>query len=1635
MPTSRPLFFAMLALLIAPATLAQIPNATDTTATPAPGAHDYFHSPVETVNPANGSVSIRIPVRMPQGRQFTLPFSFAYDSNGAFYIGQLPNGSTPRYMAGPTVLGSEGGWSYTYPILSFFGGTWTIPGSNDHNITCHGSTNYVFQDPNGDRHNLGLSVSPNVASPDGYDNCNEGIQQDGEFTTGGEGPILATTSIPSGNTGTFPSVSLTDGNGTGYALPGGSPGTSALTTLATSVTDRNGNAVTLSNSSGAITYTDTIGRTALHTSGMGANPDTITVGGLSSPYHVYWTTASANFSLNMLNLEPGVDQTCPTSLSGSSTVISSVVLPDGRQFTLTYDSTYGMLTKIVYPSGGYVRYVWGLNPQAEAGQWAYTSNGIIYGWSCRYDFPAVSDRYVSYDGSNEVLHQHFAYYTDWSNNTTPNWNYKTTTVTTTDLVRNTSFTTVYTYSALNTAFVPNCGSCSLTDQIPVEQSIVYKDIGGATLKTVTKSWKNVRLLQSEETTLDNGQSSLKVYCYNTWEEATETDEFDLGTGTPSGACASVPSGSTSGPLLRKTATTYATFTPHIVNLPATVVTYDGSGNRVAETDSPSYDANGNLLTQTKDCFALPGGQGCSQGNSTTKYTYDSHGQILTMVDPRNNTTSYSYTDSYSGCGGNAPPTNPSDAYLTKVTYPQTSGVNHIVNYCYDYTKGLMLSSTDENNQTTTYAYSDALDRLTQTNYPDGGQITYAYNDAGPTPTETTTKKMNSSQSIVSVTTMNGLGVAVQTQLTSDPQGTVTTLTSLDGLGLAYKVYNPYRSGSDPTYGYATYVYDALGRTKSVTKPDGSVVSTTYSGNCTTVTDEAAKTRKSCTDGLGRLKQVFEDPSGLNWETDYGYDGLDDLTSVVQGGSRNRSFSYDSLKRMTQSNNPESGSISYGYDANGNVATKTDGRSITSTYSYDALNRVTGVTYSNGDHSLAYTYDQSACLGQSACYNIGRRTTMTDAGGAEYLAYDKMGRELVEQRTTNSVTKSATYTYDLEGDLATLTYPSGRTVTYTYDSAGRPSEAQDIANGVNYAYGSCANGLSSSGACYAPQGALSMIQNGANLVATYLYNTRLQPCWMYASTGTALAANAACTASDPGPGNILDLQYNFNLGHDNGDVLGITNKRNSLRTQTFTYDAVNRIATGYSTATYSTGSSVCWGETYTYDQWANLYANGVLSSSYNGCVQDPSFTVSPTTNNQFSGYSYDSSGNILNDGNAYAWNGESEIKTAAGVNYTYDGDGNRLQKSNGKLYWYGAGTEILDESDLSGNFTNEYVFFGGKRIAMRNVSTGVIYYYEEDMLGSSRTIVQAGQTSPCYDADFLPFGYEKAVTSTCAQNYKFEGKERDAETNNDDFGARYYSSHFGRWLSADWSSVPAPVPYANLTNPQTLNLYGMVGDNPESFADLDGHCGAPGSPSDNCGNTYTSTTGIKHPTAGACVNPGTSTCPSQTTAGAGNQQDQKDANQSAQGFWSRLGHGLSNLFHGHSWSYIKATVTVEQGPMHILPSEPIGYVTAGTDAAGVVAALSDYGKLGAASAVISLANDRSPQNIILTGAGFLPELSVPSSVIGAESDLLNFEVQTVGKGMINAIPADKIPDGNGHLIDSPNATAATNMCEALGGNGC
>jgi len=329
---------------------------------------------------------------------------------------------------------------------------------------------------------------------------------------------------------------------------------------------------------------------------------------------------------------------------------------------------------------------------------------------------------------------------------------------------------------------------------------------------------------------------------------------------------------------------------------------------------------------------------------------------------------------------------------------------------------------------------------------------------------------------------------------------------------------------------------------------------------------------------------------------------------------------------------------------------------------------------------------------------------------------------------------------------------------------------------------------------------------AGLNASYTYNNRLQPQEIKASSTWGMA---------------IDLTYSFvdpsttkNAGH----VYSIANNLNASRSQNFTYDQLNRIA---SAGTVGTTGTTCWGYQYSYDAWANLLSQAAWSPNYNGCTQTNMAPVTADANNHISGLTYDPSGNTLTDGvNTYVWDGESQLKSAGGVNYLYDGDGRRVAKVGTKLYWYGSGGETLAETDASGNNADEYIYFGGRRVAKQNPNQGTTQYLE-DMLGTSRVVTQS--TGVCYDADMTPFGGERAYTDSCPPTFKFEGKERDTETGNDDFGARYYSNRLGRWLSSDWSAIPVAVPYANLSNPQTLNLYAMVSDDPESFADLDGHC--------------------------------------------------------------------------------------------------------------------------------------------------------------------------------------------------------------------
>src|SRR6185437_10995075 len=188
-----------------------------------------------------------------------------------------------------------------------------------------------------------------------------------------------------------------------------------------------------------------------------------------------------------------------------------------------------------------------------------------------------------------------------------------------------------------------------------------------------------------------------------------------------------------------------------------------------------------------------------------------------------------------------------------------------------------------------------------------------------------------------------------------------------------------------------------------------------------------------------------------------------------------------------------------------------------------------------------------------------------------------------------------------------------------------------------------------------------------------------------------------------------------------------------------------------------------------------------------------------------GYIYDVDGNRVAKGAITSWSCDpSKNGFTTQANYVRDQAGHQLSEFvPGAIPW---------------QHTNVYA--NGELIATEDQTEA--HFYLNDWLGTRRVQTDSAGTTIEQTCSSLPYGDGETCSPTPTENL-FTGKERDAESGNDYFGARYYASSIGRFLSPDWSAKEQPVPYAKLDNPQTLNLYQYMGNNPLGGTDPDGHC--------------------------------------------------------------------------------------------------------------------------------------------------------------------------------------------------------------------
>jgi RHS repeat-associated protein len=437
-----------------------------------------------------------------------------------------------------------------------------------------------------------------------------------------------------------------------------------------------------------------------------------------------------------------------------------------------------------------------------------------------------------------------------------------------------------------------------------------------------------------------------------------------------------------------------------------------------------------------------------------------------------------------------------------------------------------------------------------------------------------------------------------------------------------------------------------------------------------------------------------------------------------------------------------------------MVSKTDAKGVTIGYQYDAANRLTKIDFST-DTDILYAYDN--CLNGK-----GHLCSMTDESGTTTYEYTPKGQVKKETKTIDSIQYVTQYTYDQNGNLKTMTYPSGKVITYNYAN----DRATSVLNGaVNLA----------TNIQYKPFGGMTSLTLGNGLSQSIGYDNQ----YKITSMVTGTIQNLSYSAYD----------YNRN-------VQTITNNAEPAKNKTFGYDALDRLST-------ATG---LWGSLgWTYDGAGNRLTENTNSYTY---VDN---TNKLSSANGLS-YGFDNNGNMITEGaRAYTYNQNQRLSQAVNgaitANYIYNGYGQRVKKIvNGvaTVFHYNLNGQIITESNSAGNISAEYVYLNSAPLVKLEGTNA--YYYTTDHFGAPQKLTDAFGTI-VWAADYKPFGEATIAVSTITNNLGFPGQYRDAETGMLYNYFRDYNPVLGKYTQAD------PIGLSGGINP-----FAYVGNNPINFRD-------------------------------------------------------------------------------------------------------------------------------------------------------------------------------------------------------------------------
>jgi RHS repeat-associated protein len=784
-------------------------------------------------------------------------------------------------------------------------------------------------------------------------------------------------------------------------------------------------------------------------------------------------------------------------------------------------------------------------------------------------------------------------------------------------------------------------------------------------------------------------------------------------------------------------------------------TRDSSGN-LTQVTSPNgrwmqftYDAN-NRIIQAKDIIGR-----------TVNYAYDAGGRLIRVTDANGGIWNYSY-----------------DAFNEMTSIQDPKGVFYLTNQ-YD-SAGRVVRQTQADN--TNFLFSYTTDPITgaimQTDFtdPNGIVTRTAFNAAGYSTSQIAALGRSEQQTTsfgrdpnTNLLTSITDPLSRQTAYTFDSLGNTTSITRLAGTPnavtttLTYEpTFNQLASITDPLNHTTSFSYTPAGALSGITDPLGH--QTTFVPNTqglpVSITDPAGNTAQVSYDGADLVS--ITDPVGNT--TSRFIDSGGRLLALTDAAGRVTRYTFNALNQVVQSTDALQGVTIYTYDANGNVASVQDPRGGLSFFTYNNRDQLITRT----DPMLrqeSFAYDQAGNL-VSATDRKGQVTTHQ---------YDGLNRPVFVGFGTQIVGGNPTY---------------ASTISYTYDSVDRLTQAVDSLNGtITRSYDDLDHLASET----TPLGSLSYSYDAAGR-----------------RTGMTVLGQAAVTYSYDNANRLFQISQGaavVNLSYDDANRRASLTLPNGVSVA-YSYDRDSRVIG----TTYSFGANTLGDLSYAYNPLGHVVQRGgslgrtglpqpVISAAYDAANELANWNGVPV--------SYDNNGNMLSDGtNTFAWDTRNHLSTLNGNALQYDIFGRRTQNASGTGFLYD-GLNAVQE--LAGStVTANLLSLGIDEIFSRADSTGS-FSFLADNLGSTLALSDAsGNLTTSYTYD--PFGGTTLTGLSSTNAYQFTGRE-NAGNGIYYYRARYYNSTFGRFISED----PAGFDGGD------LNLYAYVLDNPVNLTDPSGKC--------------------------------------------------------------------------------------------------------------------------------------------------------------------------------------------------------------------